>query len=97
MSTPPKVHLDRDGRARCNNPGARLLGTGQEVTCARCLNIMNGINHGGIQPLDQKPHGTRAAYRRHLRREGAPVRCESCLQAERRGMRDFRHSLRRAA
>jgi hypothetical protein len=29
-----------------------------------------------------RPHGTAAAYRRHLRREGKPVRCPVCLEGE---------------
>lgn len=38
-----------------------------------------GIRHEDWQ---LRPHGTRAAYRRHLRR--GERACESCLQAERR-------------
>ena len=79
----PRVHHDAGGKPRCNTPGAQLLGTGSDVSCARCLNILAGVNHGGIQQFDLKPCGTAAAYRRHLRNQGKPVRCERCLQAER--------------
>ena len=97
------VHFDRDGRARCGNPQAReVTADRQQVTCGICLNLLNGT-HGtqvnrpnGYQWLDVKPCCTPAAYRRHLRREGKPVRCESCLQAERR-KHDDRKTYRRAA
>lgn len=89
MSAEPKVHLDRDGRARCGHPRAGLFAVVESAaTCGRCLDIAAGVSYGGIQPLDMKPHGTRARYRRHLRDEGKPVRCEPCLQAERRRNRN---------
>jgi len=92
----PRVHLDQGGRARCGNPGASLTGPEEEVTCARCIAIMNGTYGVGHHQTDS-PHGSAARYRWHLRHQGKPVRCESCLQAERRRNQDRRDDLRRAA
>lgn len=82
------VHFDRDGRARCGQRNALLTAELDEVTCRACLNLLNGTHHVEVHWADPKPCGTEAAYRRHLRREGAPVRCEPCLQAERRRNED---------
>jgi hypothetical protein len=93
-----KVHSDRDGRARCGQPRAREVSADREqVTCVMCLNLLDGAHgshHGGYQWADVKPCGTTAAYRRHLRRQGTPVRCEACRQANRRECAD---AYRRAA
>jgi hypothetical protein len=80
----PRVHYDRDGRARCGRPhGVRLTPDETAVTCDFCLNLLAGVHAIGNRQPDSE-HGTRARYRWHLRHEGPPVRCESCLQAERR-------------
>jgi hypothetical protein len=100
------VHFERDdGRARCGNRQARdITADRQRVTCGICLNLLNGTHGTQVNrpsnlraDLDLKPCGTPAAYRRHLRRQGKPVRCESCLQALRRKYQDRRASYRRAA
>jgi hypothetical protein len=83
------VHFDRDGRARCGNRAARQFTDDREqVTCRYCANLLDGTHHVGVHHWDVEPCGTTAAYRRHLRREGAPVRCEPCLAAERRDSAD---------
>lgn len=85
MSAAPKVHLDRDGRARCGGGGAENLPvTADEtaVTCGRCKHILAGINYGGIQWYHLKAHGTNAAVRRHYRRR--EKRCPACKQYEQR-------------
>ena len=101
-----KVHADQDGRARCGHFKAREVSADREqVTCATCLSLLDGthplqvIRPSGYQWADVKPCGTTAGYRRHLRRQGKPVRCESCLQAERRRFTDAgrKRDLRRAA
>jgi hypothetical protein len=86
----PVVHLDRDGRTRCGQPSTLLAADGDEVTCKTCLNLLAGTHHVGVYDWEPKPCGTAAAYRRHLRREGAPVTCEPCLAAERREGEDKR-------
>lgn len=95
------VHSERDGRARCGHPRAREVSADREaVTCQMCLNLLDGghgSHGGGYQWADVKPCGTTAAYRRHLRRDGKPVRCESCLQAERRRNADSYRDMRRAS
>jgi hypothetical protein len=86
-----KVHFSQDGRPRCGLHWARELSADREqVTCGICANLLNGT-HGtqvnrpsGYLWLDVRPCGTRAAYRRHLRRTGKPVTCEKCLAAEAR-------------
>ncbi|HEY1705923.1 MAG TPA: hypothetical protein VGG75_40080 [Trebonia sp.] len=90
-----KVHSDRDGRARCGHPRAREVTADHgAVTCQMCLNLLDGTHGAGNRRHDVKPCGTTAAYRRHLRHQGKPVRCETCLQAERRKGAD---AYRRAA
>ena len=83
-----KTHFDRDGHPVCGNHlfgnTPQLTGDRGHVDCERCLSI---LGFGRYQWSDVKPCGTRAAYRRHLRR--GEKACTSCLQAERR--------LRRAA
>lgn len=99
------VHFDRDGTARCGNPRAKhLTAVGEDVTCRSCAGILAGTfggpgGTGGRPWYDVKPCGTPAAYRRHLRREGKPVRCLTCLRAEARRNEDRRQKrdLRRAA
>jgi hypothetical protein len=96
----PVVHLERDGRARCGNRAARQFTADREqVTCRYCANLLDGTHHVGVYHWDVEPCGTAAAYRRHLRREGTPVRCEPCLAAERREGEDKRRrkDQRRAA
>ena len=83
----PCAHLAQDGQSRCGN-GTLLAIDEADVTCTRCLKLADGTYAVGREWLDHKPCGTPAAYRRHLRREGAPVRCEPCLQAERRASED---------
>jgi len=84
-----KVHFDYGGRARCGNRAARQFTADREqVTCHYCANLLDGTHHVGVYHCDVEPCGTPAAYRRHLRHEGAPVRCETCLQAERRRSAD---------
>jgi hypothetical protein len=89
----PRVHLDRDGRARCGQ-GAQLTASQEDVTCMKCADLIDGIHTlqvtrpSGYQWLDVKACGTPAAYRRHLRLQGKPVRCETCLQGERRRAQD---------
>jgi hypothetical protein len=84
------VHLDRDGRARCGSHGARQLTADEtQVTCTRCLAIMNGTYGVGNRQPDQ-PCGTLAAYRRHYRNGSKP--CRSCLQARARYRIDRRAS-----
>lgn len=80
----PRVHLERDGRARCGKQNVLLTAGQGEATCKACLNLLAGTHHVEVHWADPKPCGTEAAYRRHLRREGAPVRCEPCLKALRR-------------
>lgn len=86
-----RVHHDRDGQSRCGL-GAQLTADENAVTCGICLDRLAGIHYPphGYQQADVKPCGTAAAYRRHLRRQGAPVRCESCLKAEQRRNEDRR-------
>jgi hypothetical protein len=98
MSTPAKVHCDRgDGRARCGRRNPVLAASSRDVDCLTCLNIMSGVHGlGNRQPDSRNAHGTAARYRWHLRHQGKPVRCEACLQAERRRSQD-RKNLRRAA
>lgn len=101
-----RVHSDRDGRARCGEPRAREVTADREqVTCLACDSILSGTHGTQVSrpvshqwsDLDVKPCGTTAAYRRHLRRQGKPVRCEPCLQAERRKYQDDKARYRRAA
>jgi hypothetical protein len=99
-----KVHLDQDGRARCGHPQAREVTADRgQVTCGTCAALLDGtqvlqVNRpSGYQWADVKPCGTAAAYRRHLRRNGKPVRCETCLQAERRKYQDSQARYRGAA
>jgi hypothetical protein len=93
-----KVHSDRDGRARCGHPAAREVSADREqVTCGMCLNLLAGVHGIGNRKADPEPCGTPGAYRRHLRQQGAPVRCETCLQGERRRQYDRRRNLSRAA
>lgn len=99
-----KVHSGRDGRARCGHPQAREVTADRgQVTCATCAALLDGthplqfVQPSGYEWADVKPCGTAAAYRRHLRRQGKPVRCESCLQAERRKYQDSRARYRGAA
>jgi hypothetical protein len=99
-----KIHFSQDGRPRCGLLWARALTADREqVTCGICANLLNGT-HGtqvnrpsGYQWLDVRPCGTPAAYRRHLRREGKPVKCRRCLDAEARRTADLKRDLRRAA
>jgi hypothetical protein len=85
------VHFDRGGRARCGNRAARQFTADRgQVTCRYCANLLDGTHHVGVYHWDVEPCGTAAAYRRHLRREGTPVRCEPCLAAERRESEDKR-------
>lgn len=87
------IHLNQDGAARCGNKGARLFAVKDEyATCRTCLNLLDGTHHVGVHWADPEPCGTVAGYRRHLRRNGAPVRCESCLAAERRRRDDWRRA-----
>ena len=85
-----KVHFDNGGKSRCGM-GSQLTADRGDVTCRACGGILSGTWGTQVSRpaawlyADRKPHGTRAAYRRHLRREGKPVRCERCLAAERRG------------
>jgi hypothetical protein len=89
----PVVHLERDGRARCGNRAASQLTDDPEaVTCGMCANLLDGTHHLGVHWADPEPCGSPAAYRRHLRREGAPVRCQACLAAERRRRDDWRRA-----
>lgn len=86
------VHFDRDGSGlspRCGHPGHLEL-TSEEagVTCVMCLNLMAGTHGVGNRRADLKPCGTTAAYRRHLRHDGKPVRCRTCLQGLRRDSAD---------
>ena len=82
MTATAKVHLERNGRARCGQ-GSWLSADVEAVTCATCRNITSGTHgHGNRQP-DNDWCGTAARYRWHLRHEGKPVRCQPCLQAER--------------
>jgi hypothetical protein len=101
-----RVHSDRDGQPRCGQPRAReVTADRQQVTCATCVNLLNGTHGTQVNrpssnqwsDLDLKPCGTTAAYRRHLRRQGKPVRCESCLQGERRRVADRNARTRRGA
>jgi hypothetical protein len=89
------LHFDRDGTARCGTPGARLTGDKADVTCQRCVAFLNGTYNIGIRWYDVKDCGTPAAYRRHLRRDGKPVRCERCLKAESSEGRDALNERRR--
>lgn len=82
-----KVHLDAGGGPRCGQ-GTKLAAPGEEVTCQGCLNLAAGTHHLGVHANEPAPCGTPAAYRRHLRREGAPVQCEQCLAAEARRSTD---------
>jgi hypothetical protein len=90
-----KAHFDRDDRARCGTPGARLAAPGEDVTCLTCLNLMAGVHGTGNRKADPKGCGTPAAYRRHLRHNGKPVRCERCLKAESTRGRDTLNERRR--
>lgn len=99
-----KVHFDRGGKPRCGQDRAReLAGERRLVSCKACLSLLAGTHNlqgptpGGYRWADVKPHGTAAAYQRHRRRDGVPVRCETCLQGERRRAEDRRAALRRAA
>jgi len=78
---PPRMHLDRDGRAACGTRFTRgiprLTGLATQVTCATCV-----AKPSGYQWSDPQPHGTPAAYRRHYRHGEKP--CEACRQAENR-------------
>jgi hypothetical protein len=90
------VHFDRDGRARCGTRGWLQLTTAEDdVECRTCLNLIAGVHGVGNRKADPEPCGTPAAYRRHLRNEGKPVRCLSCLQAEARRNRDDINERRR--
>lgn len=84
------VHLDRDGRARCGTPGARLVGAAPEVTCNRCLDMMAGVYTVGHTWPDLRPCGTTAAYRRHQRHGEKP--CAACKQAVARRRQDQRRA-----
>jgi hypothetical protein len=89
------VHLEHDGRPACHTPAQVTLTTDRdEATCRNCLSRYRPV---GYQWPDVKPCGTTAAYRRHLRRHGAPVRCETCLQAERRRWEDRKARYGKAA
>jgi hypothetical protein len=93
-----KVHLDRDGSARCNSrpvpADLRLTADESEVTCLRCLSPMRGgRSNFGKYWADVKPCGTPAAYRRELR-HGGPA-CEGCRQAAARDSADRRARKRR--
>jgi hypothetical protein len=88
VTAPAKVHYDRDGRARCGRRNPVLTRTKRKVTCRTCRNILAGTHGIGNRQPDNDWCGTTARYRWHLRHEGKPVRCESCLQAERRQTQD---------
>ena len=86
------VHLSRqDGRSKCGKRGAQLTRSKKDVTCMTCLAIALGTHGIGNRQPDSE-HGTAARYRWHLRHEGAPVRCEACLQGERRRGQDYRRA-----
>lgn len=86
---PPRaVHLSRDGRACCGRSNAQLTARKRDVTCNTCLNIAAGAHGIGNRQPDNDWCGTPARYRWHLRNQGKPVRCETCLQAERRRNQD---------
>lgn len=87
----PRVHFGSDGQSRCSR-GRQLTTDRDAVTCQTCLNLLDGIHGVGNRRYDPEPCGTPAAYRRHLRHQGKPVRCESCLQAERRRFADLRRA-----
>ena len=90
MTAAPKVHLDRDGRARCGrNAGIPVTVDETAVTCQFCLNIINGTHGTGNRQPDE-PCGTPAAYRRHHRHGEKP--CRSCRQAEARRREDMRRA-----
>lgn len=88
-----RAHQAAGGKPRCGNRGTLLAGDDGEVTCKACLGFMNGTRVrppstlGRVQ-ADVEPCGTHAAYQRHRRREGKPVRCEECLAGERRRNQD---------
>ena len=93
VTAPAKVHYDRDGRARCGRPqGVPVTASNAEVTCLFCLNLLNGTHGVGNRQPDNDWCGTPARYRWHLRHQGKPVRCEPCLQAERRRLQDYRRA-----
>lgn len=90
MSGPLKVHLGRDGKSRCGY--GQLTSTDRAaVTCQRCLAIEAGTYGQQAAPVglhtlewwQLQPCGTAAAYKRHLRKDGKPVRCPRCLEGER--------------
>ena len=90
------VHLGTSGRPRCGHPRPfRLTADEAQVTCGNCLFKLAGGNTLGLRHPDWqlRPHGTPAAYYRHLRRGEKP--CPSCQQAESRRNADYR--ARRAA
>lgn len=90
-----RVHLDRDGRARCGNRAAsQFTADREQVTCGTCLNIIDGTHGIGNRQPDE-PCGTAAAYRRHRRR--GERACPWCLAAERRRNADRRARYGRAA
>ena len=88
------VHLVCGGAGispRCGNPRwSQATSAEGDVTCRTCLNLLDGTHHVGVRPYDVEPCGTPAAYRRHLRHEGKPVRCLPCLRAEARRNEDDR-------
>jgi hypothetical protein len=86
VSEQPKVHLDRDGRARCGRrPGVQVTADQADVTCGFCLNLVNGTHAIGNRQPDE-PCGTASAYRRHYRNGEKP--CRPCKQAESRRGQD---------
>jgi hypothetical protein len=93
----PAVHFNRNGRPRCGaRPRVPLLADGESgVTCGHCTAHLNGTYGVGNRWCDPKACGTPAAYRRHLRHDGKPVRCEACLKAESERGRDTLNERRR--
>lgn len=83
MSAAARVHFGLLTGPRCGiRNWMAITGTEANVTCKRCLDLLNGTYHVGTRRIDVKPCGTPAAYRRHLRR-GEPAD-ETCLQGQRR-------------
>jgi hypothetical protein len=93
------VHFDRDGNGlspRCGNRDwSQMTSDEAGVDCLTCLNLMAGVHGTGNRKADPEPCGTPAAYRRHLRHDGKPVRCERCLKAESSRGRDDVNERRR--
>lgn len=90
---PHKVHQAVDGKPRCGGKSTELAAADDQVTCKTCLNFMHGTHVNppsskGRVRADPEPCGTHAAYQRHRRREGKPVRCKECLAGERRRSQD---------